>query len=337
MKKRLLWFLMLIFWWLAFYGLYYYYFVLNVWTLIVTSNKSNFNIEIKNSTLNTIFKYECSNYVCRIDNLAPLRYELIWKVDLHHDIIENIMISRKTQLNINLNFQREVILEKIKNDDQDSSSRVDVLRNITSLQREKYRFFDTRDWFYYYFEDLQDNRLLLKRTNLENDVNIYTFMKVPRTDISLHKVYNIEDILFISMWNKKYIFDLSAWEVYDFVLNADVNYVKYYNNIYNINTNKWSFLFNKIDDSVNYFFPFRDFVSLNSREYLAIIDKDDLTRKQRYWLWWYNWNLVVRYNLNTKNVSVIRQVDFSIEKILKIWEDFFFYDTNNNKYQISNI
>jgi hypothetical protein len=98
---------------------------------------------------------------------------------------------------------------------------------------------------------------------------------------------------------------------------------------YIVITEKWAFLYSSWDKTSEYQYLFRDYLYAGN-DFIWIIYKDEIQKKENFNLT-QEWNLIIRYNSQTKTRKIIYSTQENIDSIkwqaesiiLTAWEDIF--------------
>lgn len=339
MWNRIVAFFILIFIFLTWYLVYYFYFILNKGSIKITSNVDNYEITLFNKKLKTSFTKDCLTQICEVKDLWRFNYEISifkkWyknqKIDI--EITSKDLISLNIILQKQLNIQKQETLKEIK---EDNNQKIDKLRELNQLKK-KYSFFDLKDLWYFYFEEIDEDTISLFQNIDSNTTKLYSFWKIEKNLIDILKVDQVENIIFITYWEEKYIYDLNLFKIDKVFFPQKVDYVKKYSNIYSFVNDKWTFLYDNISKKIEFFYLFKDFVYYDKDNYLWVIFKNELQKKKNYNLDKDANNLIVKYNFKNKDLKILEDVDINIAKIVIEDKDIYFYDKNNQKYLVNNI
>lgn len=174
-------------------------------------------------------------------------------------------------------------------------------------------------------------------------LNLFLWEKMILSDIdyleqNLLKISEIKwdnNDFFITLWNKKYIYNNDINKIYNIKLNLEVDYVKYQNFDYIIKTKEGSFVFDTKKDEINYFDFFEDFVYFDNW-YIWVIRKTDSRRKTNLSLDFSENIVLVKYNLETKEKEVIIKSDIDLDQIYILNDNIYLLWNNNEIYELKN-
>jgi len=343
MLNKLLSFLILVATFLSIYGFYYYFFVLNKWKLTLNWNTNNYIVSLYNEKLKLNFTTTCKNSKCELIELAPLNYTLTISKEWFKQIKKDIKILSKQTINFDFEMEKQLIIKK-ENINKESTDtlktpvpvELERFREIASLQQKSYKFFNLDDLWYFYFIDNLNETITLFNKKLE-EKNLYTFQKFPPKDIDILKIYDDENLVFISLGEEKYIYDFLNNSIDKIFFPQNINYVKKSGRIYHFVNDKWTFLYDSKTKNIEYFYLFKDFIFFDDKNYLWIIFDEELEKKKTYNLENMHWDLIVKYNHETKTLQVLQKVELKIQKITMQKNKVYFYDENDEKYLVDNI
>lgn len=343
MKNKLIsLFILIAFFWTIFY-FFYYFFILHKWNLTISSNVSNYQVELYNEKLNTNFASDCKSKKCELIDLAPFSYKITIKKEWYKDIISNIEVLKNTTINLDINLEKQLQIKQVSNNQdntnktQKQSEQLNKFRDIAFLQK-TYKYFDLQDLWYFYFIKNKDNSLTLFNKKNNIDVKIYSFNNIIEGDLDIQKISMISNQIIILYWDDKYIYDIESWKITKIFFPQNINYVKKdWENYYFVN-DKWTFVYNINNLKIEYFYIFKDFINYDTNNYLWVIYKDETDKIKNYNLSWYEGeNLIIKYNFQTKNLKVLQSTLQDISKITKEDGNIYFYDNSWNKYLVNNV
>ncbi len=340
MRNKLLSLLILVVTFWAIYGFYYYFFVLNKWNLTLNWNVENYTVSLYNNELKINFLTNCKNTKCELIDLAPFDYEISISKEGYKTWTQSLKIQPKTTKEINFDLKKQLLIKKISEETGLSSrpvSDIDKFREIASIQKDSYMFFDEDNLGFFYFLENNDNTITLINKLNGKENKIYTFKKAEKVNIDLQKVYGSDNVIFIWVWDEKYIYDILKNDISEIFFPQKVNYVKRNWDIYSFACDKWTFLYDSTNKKIEYFYFFKDFIFYDDFNYFWIIFDDEKEKKKNYNLDKQDWNLIVKYNFKTKSIKVLEKTDMNIIKITKENDKVYFYDEFDNKYLVENI
>lgn len=328
----------------AIYWFYYYFFVINKWALTINSNTDNYNVSLYNNNLKTSFSSFCKNKKCELIDIAPFEYDLTISKDWYKDYKTSIKVEKKSTLELKISIEKQLqikeIDDKISDDEtknlQSNQEKLDKFKELAVLQK-SYSFFNLDELGYFYFVNNNDNTLTLmsKINNVEK--KLYVFNKIEKNYIDLQKVYQSDNMIFISYKDDKYLYNLDSWNIDKVFFPQKINYVKKDWNIYSFVNDKWTFLYDIQTKKIEYFYLFKDFVYYDNQNYFWIIFNDETDKKKNYNLEDNDENLIVKYNFNTRNIKILEKTSINVKKIIKSSDWIYFYDEYDNKYLVDNI
>lgn len=324
--------------WLV-YWFYYYFFVLNKWRLTINTNTDNYIVNLYNDKLKINFATECKNPKCELIDLAPFDYTITISKEWFKEVKQNIKILSKKTINLSFNLEKQLLIKEINNVDMKETqtwNQLEKFREISSLQK-SYKFFNLDTLWYFYFILNEDNTISLFNKVWSVEKKLYSFIKVSPENIDLWKVFQTDNIIFISIWEEKYIYNLLDDTIDKIFFPQSINYIKRNWKIFSFVNDKWTFLYDNETRKIEYFYLFKDFIFYDDKNYLWIIYDDEIEKKKNYNLEKKDWNLVVKYNFKTKNIEVIENIQMNVKKIILENKKVYFFDEFGKKYLVDNI
>lgn len=324
------------------YFFYYYFFVLNKWNLTLNSNVWDYEVSLYNKDLKTTFNSSCKNEKCELIDIAPFSYTLNISKDWYKSVTSEIKIQKKSTLNLSIYLEKDLKIEKVETPEVSQESKlaaqqkIDEIRSKRNLEK-KYRFFDEKDSWYFYFDDNWDETLSFYKEKDWNTTKIYDFEKINAKLISFWYIYNSLDVVFVKYDKKLFIFDLQNWTTKELEFVPIINYAKKDSNIISFVTDLWIYNYDESTWSLEYFYFFKDFLYYWDDSYLWVVFSDEEDKKKNYNFQDYKWNLIVKYNFKTKEIKVLKETDIKISKILNEKWQIYFYDDAGGKYLVSNV
>ena len=330
--------LIVIFW--GIYWLYYYFFILNKGDMSISTNIENYKVSLYNSKLKTSFSTECLQSVCELIDLAPFQYEMTLSKEGYKDYVKTISIVSWEKLQLKVALEKQLLMEKIDipltQNLADTEKQIEEVRELSFLQK-SYKYFLIPHLGYFYFQENEDNSLTLFQKNGQETLNLYSFQKIERIFLDIQGVEQTNNMIFISYWDDKFIYNLSNNSIEKIYFPQKVNYVKQMHQVYHLINDKGTFLYDTNTKNIEYFYLFKDFIYYDNENYLWIIFLSETEKKNNYNLSHLSGNLIVKYNFKTKTMKVLETTNINITKIILENNNLYFYDSWDNKYQVKNI
>ena len=311
MSNRILWILILL-WFLFFWIVFYlYFFIYYKGIIVINSNVKNYKVELYANRIVKTFNFDCPVKRCILDDISPFNYNFKIKKQWYETFEENIKISRNDNFHINVNLKKKINLRKIelKTKKQTLSNEKEI--ELIKKKNFYYAFFDLKDGKQFYFIEKNWKITLF---HLEKD--LVSFDLVPSNDLSLKKVYGDKDSIFIKVWNKKYIYNLSNNSLQEVDLFIDVIYVKYWKNNYLLATSKGNFIYDIKTNKLEYFSLFKDFIYFDDY-YIWLVKSSETRIMKNLWLeHWWDFNTVISYNPFSKQKKILYETQINFDKII---------------------
>lgn len=343
MKNRLLALLILIalFWWIFYF--YDYYFIKNKWNLTLVTNYWDYDVELYAKQLKTTFNTHCDDLKCNLVDLAPFDYTLKIEKPWFKAISQDVKVNSNKTKELKINFEKEILItpvEKIQETSENNLKKEVLIIKAKKLQeiKNKYKFIEISDFWMFYF-DLQNNNLVLNKYDVNTDKStvLYTFLKTNPENLDITQVYQDINAIFIKYNNQKFVYNINSWIIKEIIFPQDILYIKKNVSTYNLITQNWTFIYDSLTDKAEFFYPFNDFVYLWTDYYLWVINAWETEKLNNYNLWKTDKNLIVKFNHKTKEIQIIKEVDFNIKNIYFDDEKLYFTDNDNKKYLLENI
>lgn len=306
----------------------------------ISTNIENYKVSLYNSKLKTSFSTECLQSVCELIDLAPFQYEMTLSKDGYKDYVETISIISWEKLQLKVVLEKQLLIEKIDipltQTLADTEKQIEEVRELSFLQK-SYKYFLIPHLWYFYFQENEDNSLTLFQKNGQETLNLYSFQKIERAFLDIQGIEQTNNMIFISYWDDKFIYNLSNNSIEKIYFPQKVNYVKQMHQVYHLINDKGTFLYDINTKNIEYFYLFKDFIYYDNEHYLWIIFLSETEKKNNYNLSDLSGNLIVKYNFKTKKIKVLETTHINITKIILENNKVYFYDSWDNKYQVKNI
>jgi len=337
MSNRILGILILL--WFVFSGIlfYMYFFVYYMWNITVKSNVDNYKISLYNKKLLQTKNYNCDKKICDLKKISPFNYSFTITKSGYIDFNKDIEIWRNQVVKLNISLVKKTVLNEVKN--EKIKEKTVNNREISIKDRIKWLINKKKS---YYYKEINNQRFYFKEDwnylrLYKGSVDLWSFGKVNKENIEIQEIIWNETYIFINLWKNKYIYSLVWKKKYLLTLNISISYIKNGLNDkeFLIITEKWAFIYNKFSLKVEYFDFFRDFVYYKSW-YIWIIDKTDKRRLTNLGLENKTTNLIIYYDVDTKEKKILYESSLDIQKIYKKWEDIMFVSSKGKEYKLEN-
>jgi len=324
-----------------------YYFVFNKANITIISNTFPYEVNLTNKKLNITFKTICEQKECKLIEIAPLEYEINIIKEHYKTYKKDIKISPKQKFELKINLEKEFYIEKIENNNiikKDDKKEEVIDEEKTKLIQDKINAIKNKKinniiqtykidekWDFYIKKSLTEDKVDL----FYQDEKIYTFLYSDLSNFKIQNIYNENDYIYLKIKNENFIYNLSSWELNSFFFPQDIKYIKkQWQKIFIVNK-KWTFIYDLDNNKAEYFYLFKDFVIIDDNSYLGVIYSDEKDKKSNYNIKNEN-DLIVKYNFKTKDIKILQESKIKIDKIIsKDWK-YYFYDNDNNIYEINN-
>ena len=218
LSNRVLWFLILFWVILSFYGFYKYFFKLNLTSLVISSNITNFSWSIENNKFSKDFF--CEEKDCTIYEIPPFEYKLNILKKNYKRFNKSINLSRNNTVEIFL--EKDISVNKILKKEL-SKRELIIQSNSNNIQFWKNNILYSK---IYWIEDVvyfTDNEKLYFY-NLKNNNSYFIIFK---PEINYIKKLN----------NNSYLINSSVWSYVFNFLNKEIEYFSIFSDFVSINEN----------------------------------------------------------------------------------------------------
>jgi hypothetical protein len=344
MRNRILWFILLI-WIFGFWYLFYLvFFVKYTWTLEITSNIDNFNVELYAKSIYNTSDYNCKEKKCTLKEISPFDYTITLSSPTYKEIKQELSLKWKKINSIKVDFikdtkltesieKKEIITDSTLSTKELAEKKIEEIK----LKKESNYIKNLEALWLFYFKTVWNN-LELYRSFEWKQKKIWTFSKVEYDKIDIFQIYNKTDKILISLWDRKYILNLDLLKIDEFKLIPKIRYIKTWDFLTNylIVTDLWTYTYDELNKELKYFYLFKDFVSIKDG-YIWVIYKEETNKFINFSLKDNKKNLIINYNPTSKNREIILETEMDIDKIIidKTGE-IYFYNKLWNKYKLEN-
>lgn len=326
---------MAVFWWI--YWLYYYYYVLNKANITTLWNVDNYEVIIYNEKVKLAFSSDCKNNKCELIDLAPLNYEVTIKKPWYKSFSTKIFLEKKSTKIIKFSLEKQIILTNIPEKQLSKSQQKIKEIKTKSIIEDSYKYFDLKELWIFYFSQNEDKTINLYKTDLQNQIKLYSFLPTFRENIDLQPVYWNTDYIYIKYAEKIYVYNLSLWKIIKLNQNYNIKYVKFFDNKFYFVLDKSIFYTDINLKNITNFQLFKDFVVLDENNYLFYIWDDEINLKQKFNLSDKSWDILMKYNVKTKKYKYVQNINLKISKITIEYNNVYLYDNLWNKNLVDNI
>lgn len=245
----------------------------------------------------------------------------------------------KTEQTQTWDLEKQVFLEEIEKDIYNDEKETETESwNITNTIKEKkieeisqyYKIIKLNSETFYFYINWEN--LVLR---LDSWKVIWTFPIVLEKNIKIQNIYLSTEKFLLFLWDEKYIISMK-WEVlWNFNFKIPIKYIKEDENNYIIISEKWVFLYDKRTKEISYSYIFSDFI-IYDKAYLAIIDKDDKERLEKFSIDLENKNIIFYYNPQTKEQKIIYKTEIWLNKIFQNGDRIYFEDESWKTLELKN-
>ena len=219
LSNRVLWILILFWFILFFYWFYKYFFQLNLTSIEITSNVSNFSWSLVNNKFSKDFF--CKDKKCTLTEIPPFEYDIIITKDYYKDYKTTINLSILNKIDIFL--EKDILIKDIKNK---KISRAELIQKVKDKNNEKINFtWESINYLKIYWNDdfvyfFKNEKLYF--SNLKNN-NLFELIFKP--EIKYIKNISSNNLLIVSDVGS-FVFNLLNKDIEYFSLFKDLVFVK---------------------------------------------------------------------------------------------------------------
>ena len=330
MSNRLLWILILLWFVLFWIAFYMYFFVYYNATIVINSNVKEYKVELYTSKLLKTFNFDCPENRCVLRNISPFPYNFRIIKEWYNDFRRDIKVWRSDIIEMEVNLRKKVSLEKTKEVKQEqklsNKEKIEELRKAKSY----YATFKLDNGKNFYFTE---KSWKLTLSYLEN--NIASFDIVDKEDIFIKEVYWDDNSIFLQLWSKKYLYNLTSNFLQEIDLNIELDYIKYWNNNYIFVTSKGSFVYDIRTNNLEYFSLFKDFIYFEDY-YVWFVKTTEERILKNLWFEGKNGNIVISYNPFNKEKKIIYETSVDFSKIINRNWNILLINNNGEEYVLEN-
>ena len=219
LSNRVLWILILFWFILFFYWFYKYFFQLNLTSIEITSNVSNFSWSLVNNKFSKDFF--CKDKKCTLTEIPPFEYDIIITKDYYKDYKTTINLSILNKIDILL--EKDILIKDIKNK---KISSAEFIQKVKDKNNEKINFtWESINYLKIYWNDdfvyfFKNEKLYF--SNLKNN-NLFELIFKP--EIKYIKNISSNNLLIVSDVGS-FVFNLLNKDIEYFSLFKDLVFVK---------------------------------------------------------------------------------------------------------------
>ncbi len=297
---------------------------------MIQANITDYQVELYSKKIGKTFEYICNESPCVLSDISPLSYNVRVRKDGYSAASQNIEMKARTRTSITIDAIKDVSLLEVKTEEETLSNK----DKISSLRDKKkaYKYFDLEVWSYAYFSD--EWSLYVYRDSTTEKIWDFSFTE---TDILDFKSISDSTYVYFQIADKKYLYDLQRGNIQLLDLWVRTNYIKPGNTSWELVfvTPVGSYVYNIDRNSFEYFYLFKDFVYTNNN-YIWVIYADEDKKLQNFDLQDKTSNLIIRYNLESKEKEILYETSINIDRIyLQDWGVRF--ESEGDLYQLENI
>lgn len=323
MTNKLLALLVLIIVSLLGYFFYVYFFIYYDGVVSVSSNVSQYQVKLYAPKIGKTFLYECPQEECRIEEIAPLDYNLTISKEGYENYFTSFKLWKSEQKELSVNLKKKLSLIPIKKEELEVSKedKIEILR----LKSTAYAFFDFKELGIFLFKKSW-NSLLLEYISpaWREESDLLSFSLVPKEALRYEKVYGTEDVFLIILGNEKYLYNFSKRVLKKIELSLDIIYAKVgIDDEYSFSTEVGTYVFDFRNSSLEYFPLFFDFVPLSEERLIGLVKWDDEVRLKNFWLDWSQGDVVFDFLRDTLEKNILLETSSSIKKIYREGESVY--------------
>ena len=231
--------------------------------------------------------------------------------------------------------EKKEIEISLQRSDEEVEKKITPVEKIQELKNKKtkYAYFKLKDIWSFYFEDEINNLWLYFEWE-----KIWTFNKVNVWKLWIINIIWNTNYIFILVGEEKFLYNLKTKIIKTILLKPKIEYLKkWINNLeFLFKTPVGIFIYTIINDKLEYFVFFEDFVYYNNG-YLWIVKSNEDIKLKNLGFEEEKENLIIYYNPNTKQKSIIYKTELNFKKIYYKWDKIYFEDDEWDEYELTNL
>lgn len=281
--------LLLVIFWFFIYYFYNIYFIENLKTIKIYSKVWEFNVELSLNNWLTKEDFFCKDVYCELKNLSEFTYNIKIKKEWYISLEKTIDLKKNDQIYIDpLKIN---LLEKIWEKIADTSLSWAISDNRNSLLNDKD-----------FSINIKDNLIFI----YYKTYNIWQFEYITWDIFDIYRILWDANNVYLTIWNNKYILNTKFFSFKKLIFPFDLIYIKKYKDfIYQFVSKKWVFLYYINEKRYEYIDIFSDFI-IKDGQYIWYIRNDDTRRKTNLWYENIKWNLIISFNILSKEKKIIK-------------------------------
>lgn len=339
MSNRILWILIILWFFWIIFSFYLYFFKFNRVNIEIISNIKNYEVELYNNDMKSIFNKKCEDKKCIFEDFSPFNYKIKISKKWYRDLSYKLNIRDNWITKLNIKLEKNIYLREIKKSNFNKLMKYKTYEWKKNLEKNKKvrKFYLDNLWEVNY--EISWNKLNI----FNKDIFIWSFNIWKNEEINIRQIYWTNDFIFINIWEKKYIYNLISKSSSLIELYTTVKYIKVWSDSlhFRLITKNGTFIYNEINKKLLYFPIFKDF-EIIWENYIWIISSEE---KEKFNNFWYkntnNENYIIEYNILNKKRDILYKTSLKFKKILKIYTPkwnfkIFIFDEKDNIYELIN-
>lgn len=306
---------------------YLYFFVFYTATVEINSNVDGYDIQLFSLSTATKISQTCRGNPCILRDVSPFEYNLRISKPGYESQSEQIKIEPRKRQSFVFQLEKKASLKAIEKTEKNTQELINAKRNKNKF----YSYFEGQDGIKIFFKEFDDMSVEIIFSQDTNEYSLWKFPKVPKKEIFLSQISPDAPML-LQMWKDSYIFLPQKRTLKRLPLEIAVKYIKntHLATQYDIVTEKGIFRYTPTNSKLEYQYIFKDFVQ-DGKDFIGIVYSDEREKKENFSLS-QSGNLIVRYNLKTKERKVLLATTQKIDAIFWQGEDIIIESWNSQMY-----
>ncbi len=293
MSNRLLW-ILIILWFLGAIVIFYLYF----------------------------FVYYTSTLLCSA-KVSPFSYTLTANSNGYKQIRQDITVPAGNTLEVNLDFEKDVVLVPQELSTSTASWWIEGLTQIQKVdlvKRKKtaYAFIEIPSLWYFEFDEVWGKLQLNYLQKIDSPAkNLGSFEKASKDSIQVKPVYENQNQIYLHIWTESFIIDKETDQIYSFKLSPEVLYIKKGESNFSflIVTKVGTYVYDTRKEVPEYFTNFTDFIiSSDQKSLIGYISSKDTLRRTNFGIT-DETNVIIEFNREALDKKILLKTGKDIVKM----------------------
>jgi len=310
---------------------YLYFFVYYTWVVEIHANVEEYTVETFSTQSATKKNYDCPENPCVLIDMSPIEHTITLKKEGYKNIVLSHKVIPRVSERLDFVFEKQAVLNVLQEEEITLNT-----QQIIQQKRDEKRFYVYFDiWNTEKITFLEEGSELL--ISYQSNTEVFELGRtnlIPRNDIFAEYISETDDI-FLKLWNESYLIKSTRNSLEKFPLKVEVNYIKKNSEKeYALVTDVGTYLYTLWDTNTEYQYLFREFALLDSWEMIGVIFSDEDQKKQNFNLE-ESGNLIILYNSDSKDRTILLSMRKDIQRLEKLWEDIV-VTTTEGKFVLEN-